>query len=372
MFIRASGVLFTSVFFFFFLGGWVLSEPVNSNASLKILFLILIAACFFLSILSSGVDALKYFLLLCFSSIPFLLFFRNTYAVHLMVSAIMFCIWYMINSVDYEKSRRILLIAWWGGAVSCVSVISSMYFGLIENEEYYVATSGVIKNSLGFFNPNSVGLLSLSVFIIAMLAKSRLAVFSSALLFLFVAVNAMPRASLGLLLVFLLIILFCKTSDISVKRVALLIVWTFSFICISFFVFYDLWGLETNSAFFLMVDKFLSYRVSIAVHSESFTMANIFLPSPDFINFDLAFVTIVYNFGALLSYLFLFVLLLVIFCARRGDVDILLVSLTLMFSSLFVENIMYAYFALGVIGAAPLAMSLMYVLRSISPKNSPH
>ncbi|WP_444677796.1 glycosyltransferase [Halomonas sp. E19] len=273
--------------------------------------------------------------------------------------------------MDYEKSRRILLIAWWGGAVSCVSVISSMYFGLIENEEYYVATSGVIKNSLGFFNPNSVGLLSLSVFIIAMLAKSRLAVFSSALLFLFVAVNAMPRASLGLLLVFLLIILFCKTSDISVKRVALLIVWTFSFICISFFVFYDLWGLETNSAFFLMVDKFLSYRVSIAVHSESFTMANIFLPSPDFINFDLAFVTIVYNFGALLSYLFLFVLLLVIFCARRGDVDILLVSLTLMFSSLFVENIMYAYFALGVIGAAPLAMSLMYVLRSISPKNSP-
>lgn len=284
---------------------------------------------------------------------------RSPFVIHLAFNIMIAT--YVLYSGSIEKS---LMEIWKGSLFGLVVVLAMCAAGLADNTVIYVYTSDTVKNSLGFFNPNVPGMICAGLLIISMITKSRPQIILSAALFVAVIYLSQSRSSIGFVAIFLISRLILFKFDISAKRIFCTSVY-FMGCLISLSLIY----IATESPVDVIdktqwIDDILSKRLYFAI--PEITAHGSAFPGTPSKNLDFAWANIMIIFGGIAACAYFALMATISLIIDEEYSDIFYLSTSVMFASLFTENISYIYYSLGIIFALPTAIAIKNARKDIS------
>ncbi|WP_342221684.1 hypothetical protein [Candidatus Fukatsuia endosymbiont of Tuberolachnus salignus] len=353
--------LFISCVIFYYLSVLASSTYLNVDKEIYFFIRIFIFINFIIIVFLSGCNVL----ISSFIMLPFLIFFsmisKNTYFIHFYVLFI-FCLIFIFH---HEKLtlKNCFIPIWLGSLLGLFTLLGLYFTGFSDNVVY--AFAGVKKNSLGFSNPNTIGLIAAGIVIIGYYINRKIA-FLSLLLFFCIYLQVFSRTSLILISIFYFYqFVFKKLSDKFI-RIGIMLIIFLSFLLISILVtdngFY--FSLLLDFPVFIKLDEVLSSRLSFAC--EYILGKNLLFPSISQTNQDFSWANLVTMLGGLFLYLILALQFALMFRVERKFLSFYFLCLLLTFSSLFAENIVYSYFPLGLFSAFPYALMFYYFSKDLS------
>ncbi|MDH2373879.1 hypothetical protein QD228_08535 [Cobetia sp. 3AK] len=365
---RSIQVAFT-IFFFFFFGTCATIDVVYHNSVLKIIsqIFVFISAFFVLIIIKDIKNIAIYSLILVViligalvSGFPEIIF--HFLALFILTSSVFQYI--EENNLGYDFFFQ---HAFSGCFAIFLPILILSLVGVVENTDVYVAAIHGFKKTLGFFNPNITGLVSVGLVFSAFFTRITFLKVVSLILFLIVAYYSVPRTSILIFIVYMLLV--CMTyylNDFAI-RVLSFSVCIFGLVAVlalaSLKMFSEL-KFDDNDLLNL-IDTIMSHRLSIAyVRILETDISHLFLPGGGYTNIDFSWYNIIVNFGVPLI-LVLYIFLMLSLSAIKGiKLKIFFISLSVAHVSLFGENALYAYFILGTSFTLPLVISFSVTGRS--------
>ncbi|MBC3374667.1 hypothetical protein HU762_12020 [Pseudomonas sp. SWRI92] len=283
---------------------------------------------------------------------------NSQYPLHLFLLTLVCLI--LIRRSERRDTDQWAYAAWVGAIIGLLINIALGDLGVAESKFYYVITSDTTKNSLGFYNPNIAAMLAASTVIFSSLAKRRLAWIFSVVIFAYVLSETYARTAAIILAIYYLNIIIVYRLSSGIKRAVAVFIPLLSLFVVAFIMFMELAPDLTQTEAFGLIDRTLSYRLSLAVpHLED---AALFFPGEAPRNMDFALANIIIVFGGVPLMVFLVLSTVVSMVMRKDHINFYLMCSMICFSSLFSENIAYIYMPVGLLFAAPFA----YVIHHFS------
>ncbi len=287
---------------------------------------------------------------------------QNSYFIHFYI----LFIFSLIFIFHYEKlTLKNCFIPIWLGSVLGLFTLLGLYFLGFSDNVVYNFPNGTKKNSLGFVNPNAVGLITTGIVILGHYINKKIE-FLSLSLFFYIYLQVFARTALVLISVFYFYQFILKKLSDKFIKVGITLIIFLSFLVISTliiengFYFARLMNLPT----FIKLDEVLSCRLSFA--SEYILGKNLLFPSIHKENQDFSWANLVVMLGGVLLYFIVGLQFFLVFRVERKFLKFNFLCLLLTYSSLFAENIVYAYFPIGLFVAFPHALIFNYCIKDLS------
>ena len=236
--------------------------------------------------------------------------------------------------------------------------------GILDNNQVYVSTINGYKSTLGFFNPNITGLVSVGLVLSALLSKSTWQKSLSIFIFFIVIYYCVPRTSI---LIFTVIIILASATTICSPRTLVCLV---QLLCVQYIVIIFLMILVKldlnaivnirNGNMFEFINGLMSGRLSIAYNKLLDTsFLHLLLPGGGYKNIDFSWYNILIGFGGPLLLIYFILVIARVVNMRADELNISLIALGAAFVSLFGENALYSYFILGVTFVLPFVFCIL-------------
>ncbi|MDH2241158.1 hypothetical protein N5J70_04190 [Pseudomonas sp. GD03909] len=276
----------------------------------------------------------------------------HCYALLLLACAVIVC-----AEKNVEFLKRVSSFCFYGSMMGFSTIVGLASFGFIENHEFYVSTSGALKSSLGFFNPNVAGLYVAGILISAFLAGGRVKIFISLLISALVVFMSVPRGAIVLVVIFFLAYYIATKLSLAAARIVFLFgVAIFLFLFFTFLAFFS--SYENLPSSLEGIDILLSRRIVVALNALAGRV--FWFPGEIEVNLDFAWANLVRGvglFGGLVFGVFLFFGFYRINCHNFRFV---IAGGALGIASLFVENVAYVYFSFGIFLFLPIAVAFLF------------
>lgn len=317
---------------------------------------ILQGSIFFIAILICFTKSIKTFKTSIFVAASlsfFAIYSKSPFVVHLSFNIMIAT--YVLNTSSLEDS---LSRIWNGSAYGLAAVVLMCATGIVENSVIYVHTSDTFKNSLGFFNPNVPGMVCAGLLITSLITKNKKHIIISACMFAAAIYLSQSRSSIGFVSIFLFSRILLWRFTMPAKQAFCTLIYLAGCI-ISIMLIYisELDPLETLESV-KVIDDILSKRLHFAI--PEITSYGSALPGIPSKNLDFAWANIFIIFGGIFTLAYFAVMTIMSLRIDKTYSDIFYLSTSVMFASLFTENISYVYYSLGVIFAMPTAIALNY------------
>jgi hypothetical protein len=236
-----------SLFLYFFLGVFSTSALVFSSPLLRsafqvgmLLSFLMLVALWFIMVLDNKPSSLSVILFVFF----FVLLFKPLSAYsHIIISFVISVLSvrhasvYNFGSVSIKDYAEVLLPAFYATSAAVLLAFLSVKLGVVEEREFYILTSGTLKSSAGFYNPNAAGIYALSLLIYVLIARWRWTFMLAVSLSIIVLFEVKARTSI--LGVFLVIFLLAVFKTIKLAKVLPLGMWVGLLIYAAVFVFFS-------------------------------------------------------------------------------------------------------------------------------------
>lgn len=344
------------LFLFFFVGSLSMSSLFHNESIYRPILQIVLLTFFALIVAHSGRRAILFILGIA----PFFVFFaainKSDTMIHaFMLTAIWVCL--ILNRRSNELWGNMNYI-WAGSFFALISIMALTALGVTENQIFVVSTSGVVKHSLGFFNPNAAGLLSCGALVAALLARARAKVFLSALVFAYVTYYSASRTPVVILFVFMLGNAIYYFTPKNVLRIYCSSLYLASAMVIAAIAVLAWVPPSFNDPYLYALDEALSKRLSVSLPRIS--DAYILLPGVGGKSMEFAWGNLIMNFGLIVAFAMSAAGMITSYRVERDLLGIFFVGSLVYFASLFVENIAYSYLAIGLAAFLPTALIIYY------------
>ncbi|MBH3359963.1 hypothetical protein QU617_18330 [Pseudomonas guariconensis] len=315
-------------------------------------------------ILRQGKDFLVLVFLIFIPCVTLALLSKNQYALHLFL-LVSFCLC-MVRDTEVYPVSRVLTNVWFGAFLGLVVNLLLNSFGYVDSKIFVVVTSGTIKSSLGFYNPNIAALTAAGALMVASCLRSKVMFVFSLLVFVYVYSQTYARTALFLIVIYYLCRVLSPLFDVRLKRIL-----SCAVLVISLIVFFAISSTRlvpelARSNAFGYLDRILSGRFSVSL--PYIEQSLIFLPSELKVNLDFAWATVLIVFGTVLISFTLLIFIISVVVMDKKLVGIYSLCVVISFSSLFAENIAYIYMPIGIFFGVPIAISINTIYAALTSR----